>query len=156
MSSYLNFYARANNIFIPLGSYSRSSQMYQEINNSVPYEKIRAIKSQDLKDYINDLKESECRIQKMKQEDEQRIQLIMSAANSSLQEKMEYVEEIQANFMEMDALIEEYVSAINTLQVYLDMIDQFRYSSMYFDNNYEHYIYAGVEANGDMESIVGE
>ena len=154
MSSYLNFYARANNIFIPLGSYSRSSQMYREINNSVPYEKIRAIKPQDLKDYINDLKESERRIQKMKQEDEQRIQLIMSAANSSLQEKMEYVEEIQANFMEMDALIEEYASAVNTLQVYLDMIDEFRYS--HFDNNYEHYIYAGIEANGDMESIVGE
>jgi hypothetical protein len=130
--------------------------MYREINDLVPYEKIRAITPQDLKDYINDLKEAERRVQKMKQEDEQRIQLIMSAANSTLQEKMEYVEEIRANFMEMDDLIEEYSSAVSTLQVYLDMINEFRFSGMYFDNNYEHYIYAGVEANGDMESIVGE
>lgn len=156
MSTYLNFYLRVNNNFIPLGDYSRScSVMYNVVNNDVPYEKIRAITSEDLKGYINKLTEAAGRIQKMKESDEKRIELIMNAANTPLEEKMEYVNEIQSNFMEMDELIKEYSFAADTLRVFLNMIDMFRYKDeLYFDNDYNHYIYAGIEARGNMESIV--
>lgn len=43
MSSYINFFIRSDNRFLPLGDFSRSSEIYQRLDNNVPYEKLKAL-----------------------------------------------------------------------------------------------------------------
>ena len=157
MSSYVNFYLRVNDSFAPIGSYSRSSEMYQVMNYYCPYGKIWAFTPGKLLDIIKEFTNKANRMKEERKEDEKRCEMIMQA-NNPLNEKMEAVYEIESNFEEMDLSIQELEFAADTLRVFYNMIDDFRYcgSSGTFSNDYNHYIYAGVEALGSLENVTLE
>ena len=157
MSSYVNFYLRVNENFAPIGSWSRSNEIYQVMQYKVPYEKIRPLTSKEISSIIHELEDSAARIERAKAKDQESIKMIMDAANTSLDEKLEAVGQIESNFEEMDAYISEVNFAADTLRVFFNMIDDFKYSDeLVFDNDYNHYIYAGIEAYGRMEDVVNE
>lgn len=151
MSSYINFYLRINDTFAPIGSYSRSSEMYQEFSNWIPYEKIRALTSNDLSEAISHFEEQARRLRDAKENDKKRCEMIMQA-NNPLSEKMDAIYEIESSYDEIDESINELQFAADTLRVFWNMVDDYKYYHK-FDNDADHYIYAGVEASGDMESI---
>ena len=152
MSSYVNFYLRVNDSFAPIGSWSRSSELYQAMQNRCPYEKICAFDGADLMDIVRDLEDKISRMKKVRESDEKRCQMIMQA-NNSIDEKMEAINEIESNFDEMDSFIEEVQFAADTLRVFYNMIDDFKFSDGKFSNDCDHYIYAGIEACGNLESV---
>ena len=157
MSSYVNFYLRINDNFAPIGSYSRSSSMYQAMSNVVPYEKIVALRPNQITEVIHNLEESAARMRKVKENDRAMCDKIMNTANNSIEDKLSAIAEIESNFDEMDSYIEEVNFAADTLRVFLNMIDDFRYSDeCRFDNDYFHYIYAGIESYGRMEDVADE
>ena len=90
MSSYVNFYLRINDLFVPIGSYSRSSEMYQTMYHYCPYGKIKALTKENLYEVINDLETRAQRIKDFRAADEKRCDMIMQA-NNALEEKMEDV-----------------------------------------------------------------
>lgn len=153
MSSYVNFYLRVNDSFAPIGSYSRSSEMYQMMQTRCPYEKIAALTSSDLLDVIHEFENKINRMKEVRKADEKRCEMIMQA-NNSLDEKLQAIEDIESNFTDMDDYIEENQFAADTLRVFCHMIDEFRYTD--FSNDFNHCIYAGIEAAGDLESVFGE
>lgn len=154
MSSYVNFYIRVNKSFIPIGSYSRSSSLYQAINQMLPYEKITALTSEKIGRVIDEIKEEIEELEKLKEKDKQTCDKILSMVGNSVEEKMASIYSIEAEDENIDYELEELKYSKNILQVYLDMIDEIHYSERYvMDNDYNHYIYAGVEAYGSMEDI---
>ena len=156
MSSYVNFYLRVNDSFAPIGSYSRSNEMYQVVSRGVPYEKIVALKSRDITNFIKQLENSVEDVKKYYEKSKSRIPLIMNAENTSLDEKLATVAEIEQGFDAADEYISEITFAADTLRVFLNMIDDFKYSNSDFKNDADHYIYAGIEACGRLEDIEGE
>lgn len=155
MSSYVNFYLRMNNSFAPIGSYSRSNEIYQAIQHAVPYEKITPLTSRAFDEMIRELESKAQKMADAKKRDQERIALIMNAANTSLDEKLSAVAEIESNFADMDEYISDVNFAADTFRVFLNIIDDVRYSdNTYMDNDCDHYIYAGIEAYGRMEDVI--
>ena len=157
MSSYVNFYLRVNDKFAPIGSYSRSTEMYKAVSSQLPYEKIRALTAGDLMLYIRDLENAADNVKIVCERDRSHISLIMNAENTSLDEKLDTVDDIEENCRECEDYISELMFAADTLRVFYNMIDEFKYyNESGFTNDAEHYIYAGIEAYGNLESVVGE
>lgn len=155
MSSYVNFYIRVNKSFIPIGSYSRSSSLYQAISQMLPYEKIIALTSEKIGRVIDKIEEEIEAFEKLKEKDKQTCNKILSMIGNSVEEKMASIYSIEAEDENIECELEELKYSKNVLQVYLDMIDEIHYSDGYvMDNDYNHYIYAGVEACGSMENIL--
>lgn len=157
MSSYVNFYLRINDNFAPIGNYSRSSVMYEVMRDVVPYDKIVALRSNQITEIIHNLEKKMAKLKKDKENDQATCDKIMRIANNTIEEKLSAIAEIESNLDEMDSYIDEVNFTINTLQVFLNMIDDFRYrDDCGFDNDYFHYIYAGIESFGRIENVVNE
>lgn len=153
MSSYVNFYLRINDLFISLGSWRRSSEMYQALRSESPYGKIRSFSYKDLLEIATDLNDKIDHLKEMKENDENQCQMILQA-NNSLDEKMEAINEIRNNSEEIDSIIKEVGITVATLHVFCDMIKEYKYNSVKLSNDCDHYVYVGIDANGDLESIV--
>ena len=155
MSSYVNFYIRINENFVPIGSYCRSSSLYRAINKMLPYEKITALTSEKIGKVIEVIKEEIEDIKKIIEKNKQVHNEIIAMTGNSVEEKLASIYSIEAENEEIEGELEDFEHSKHILQVYLDMIDEIHYSEEYvMDNDYNHYIYAGVEACGSMENIL--
>ena len=155
MSSYVNFYLRANEIFAPIGSYSRSSEVYKAIDKYVGYNELVSLTPEIFNDVIQEVEEKIARMRKRRAVDENRIRLIMDSANSTMDEKLQAVNDIECNFEEMDAYVDELNFAADVMRVFINMIDAYEYGGDGgLDNDPNHYIYAGIDAIGSMEYVV--
>ena len=152
MSSYVNFYLRINDLFVPVGSYSRSSEMYQIMYHYCPYGKIKALTQENIYEVINDLESKVQKIKDSRAVGEKRCEMIMQA-NNTLEEKIKAISDIMSIFNEMDIDIEELSFSTDTLRVFSNMIEEFSYDNK-FSNDYNHYLYAGIEAEGTLENII--
>ena len=152
MSSYVNFYLRVNDTFAPIGSYSRNNKMYEYMDCYCPYEKIRPFTVDDFIEIINSLKDNKHNIKQARKTEKKHYTAIIQA-NNSVEEKLNALYESESSLKEMDKEIAEINFTINTLQIFCNMIDDFKYSTSDFSNDYNHYIYAGIEACGDINSV---
>ena len=154
MSSYVNFYLRVNENFAPIGSFSRNNEVYQYIYISVPYGKIRPITHHDFSEFIKNINQDIGKYEKYKLDQQEEIRRAMSLTDRPIDEIMEYVHKVEFTIQEEDKIISELKYAQDVFIVYQNMIDDARYSDLHFDNDCDHYIYAGVEACGRMEDVV--
>ena len=155
MSSYVSFYIRNKNDFLPIGSFSRSSVIYQLAqNNCAPYEKIKAIT-------INEIRRiaMECGEIKKKHED----------GIKSFMERIDFLKECNASLSEREEFLSDY---LETIEGYKEGIEEVEYAQNYYnflitileDVSYEenfdskHYIYFGIDIgyNVKAEDIMGE
>ena len=93
MSSYINFYVERNNVYIPVGDYSRNNPMYRCGESFVPYEGGRILDHDvfewfegEFEEEIKDLKNS---IERYNKENE----LIKDISGATLNEKLERITE---------------------------------------------------------------
>lgn len=148
MSSYINFFIRSDDKFLPLGDFSRSSEIYQRLHNDVPYEKLRALTYNKLDsiedDIIEDKRVLNDKIRNYKKE----IDLI-ATFNNSTEEKLEAINSTKEVIRDCQESIDELDFAKGWFNSLCRMIDS---ASDYTDENYNHlinadkYIYAGIEA----------
>ena len=153
MSQYINFYVRINDNFAPIGSYSRSSEIYQTAHHRVPYEHITPLRVSDFDEMIKNIEERIDTKKKDKKYYLDMITLVMNA-NNSIGEKMEEVDSLNCSIREIKESIEELEGAMYLFSVYSDMIEDYQYSGISYENDYSHYIYAGIEANGTLEDVI--
>ena len=154
MSSYVNFYLRMNDKFAPIGSWSRSSAMYQTWQNFVPFEKICPITDETLTRVIDLFEDQISSLEQQKTDYNADISLIMNAENTPLEEKMDGVAGIREEIKEINDEIEGLQFTISTMEVFHNMIEDYRYADdAKFDNDYNNYIYGGIEAFGRLEDI---
>ena len=154
MSSYVNFYLRINENFAPIGSFSRNNEVYQYIYSFIPFEKIRPITRHDFSEFIKNINQDIGKYEKYKLDNQADIQRAMSLTDRPVDEIMEYVHKVEFAIQKEDKIISELKYAQDVFIVYQGMIDDARYSDLCFDNDCDHYIYAGIEACGGMENIV--
>ena len=157
MSQYLCVYLRMGDNFAPIGTYSRSHMMYQAFSH-YPYEHIRAVKPTDLTKIMSHLREMGEDYNKALKKTLDSIDMIINAANTPLEEKLDVIDNYQDYAEEIKQKIEEVQDAIGIVSTYEDIIDAYHYSDLEqkMDNDYFHYLYAGIEAYGAMENVEGE
>lgn len=151
MSTYVDFFVRHGDDFIPLGDFGRNSIIYHTMKDctNVPWEKIIPLTSDDLQaaqthahkhntdalDYINTLKS---RIEEVK------------SFNNSVEEKLEQIEMYRGEIEEWRQEAEEARYAENYFYFLADLIE----SAHDIDAN--KYIYAGIEiGQPTVEDICG-
>lgn len=113
MSQYLYFFARHDKEFVLIADYSRSTQVYSEVN--APYEKIRKIDETELRTVAERLRAGKKFAKSQIEATNRKLELI-SSANNSLEEKSDAI-----NFgLEV---IEEYKEDIQTLERFAIELD---------------------------------
>lgn len=113
MSQYLNFFARHDKEFVPIADYSRSTNVYSEVN--APYEKIRAIDETELRTIAERLRAGKIFAKTQIEAINRKLKLI-SSANNSLEEKLDAIDS------ELE-VIEEYEDDIQALDRYATELD---------------------------------
>lgn len=156
MSSYANFYLRINDKFAPIGIYSRSTDMYQNFYGILPYEKLIALTPLKLYDVILSTRKKISSFSETIKENQELRDQFLSAENISFEDKRTAVEEFNSAIHELEEEIDNLQNVINYVRVLLNIIDDYRYSGISFENDYEHYLYAGIEACGDMDEILDD
>lgn len=126
MSQYLYFFARHDKEFVLIADYSRSTQVYSEVN--APYEKIRKIDETELRSVAERLRAGKDFAKSQIEATNRKLGLI-SNANNPLEEKLDAI-----NFgLEV---IEEDIQALDRYATELDFI-----TNMACDND----IFVGFE-----------
>lgn len=156
MSSYANFYLRVNDKFAPIGIYSRSTDMYQNFYDILPYEKLVALTPLKLHDVILSTRKKISSFSETIKENQELRDQFLNAENISFEDKRIAVEEFNMAIHELEEDIDNLQNVINYIRVLLNIIDDYRYSGISFENDYEHYLYAGIEACGEMDEILDD
>lgn len=147
MSSYINFFIRSEDKFLPLSDFSRSSEIYQRLHNNVPYEKLRALTYNELDSIEDDIIEDKRKYTDLISEYKKEIELI-ATFNNSAEEKLEAINSTESIIKD----IEESISELNFAQGWFNSLCRILDSARdCFDENNnplvdaDKYIYAGVE-----------
>lgn len=138
MSQFLYFFARHDKEFILIADYSRSTQVYSEVN--APYEKIRKIDETELRSVAERLRAGKNFAKSQIEALNRELELI-SSANNSLEEKLDVINS------ELE-IIEEYEDDIQTLDRYAIELDFI--ANMACDND----IFVGFEISYPAEKIL--
>lgn len=151
MSQYLEVFLRKKDEFTYLCSFSRSSKVYQIINNCVPYEKVRKVVAEDFKDWQEEAKKVVSDYKRQLQE----IEDTMSQINSFNNTVDEKVEAIGGLICEKNDILEELEWANDALSwiVHLYVImDSLQYVD---DEEDKQEMYMGIEAGRPtLEDVV--
>jgi len=155
MSSYVNFYLRVNDVFAPIGSYSRNSEIYKAIEHYSIYGKIIPLKYDMIKSILEDIEQSISNVQATIQKDNETCHLVMSSQNS-LAEKLDTIHTIKDGIADAYKLIEELQFAYALFHIYEDILDEIEYGLKAVGTDSCHYIYFGIDACGTLEDIAHE
>lgn len=144
MSSYIQFFMRRGDEFIPLMTYSRSNTIYQIFEHILPWEKIKAISYDTISEKIAEcnslVSKNEEKIKELNQK-----KTLVASFNNSVEEKMQVL-------FDIDEAIEEYNEdiAMGNRAAYIciflqDLMEEVMYGeeSEKYDKN--EYIYGGYE-----------
>lgn len=116
MSSYINFYVEKNNVYIPIGSYSRNNPMYRCGGSYTPYESGKILDrdvfgwfEEEFEEEIKNLKNS---IERYNKENE----LIKDIPGATLEEKLERIAENEGFIEECKEELSLYEAQLNHLR----------------------------------------
>jgi len=143
MSAYVDFFIRNKDDFISIADYSRNSMIYSIVNNDVPYEKIRAITTQDISRFINVAAEKIEEYNRKIYKGKEQIKFV-ATFNNSIEEKLEVIAQYEEGIEEYTQSIEEYNYAKNFFSFLIELIDARRWEKN-SSVNINEYIYAGIE-----------
>lgn len=148
MSQYMSFFIKHNAEFIPIGTYCCSHPLCNIACYGIPYEHITPI----TKDIISDWLEF-AEVEKKSHEDiiEERnhtVNILMNASNS-LEEKIDYINEVEDFNRETKEEIELIIDAMHYFKFLLNIIDEAEAKAIANNDliNLKEYIYAGLEIN---------
>lgn len=160
MSSYVNFFIRTNDVFIPIASYSRSTRVYK-IFEGMPYEKVAAISASRLKELSFEAQESTNYINRQIEKCHRRKEII-ATFNNTVDEKYEMICDIEREAEDWQYEKRETEAAEDFIQFLRSMIDEIQYNEDKKVSEHirdcDHYIYCGIEVSANLseEDIVQE
>lgn len=128
MSSYKTFFVEKNGVFIPIGSWSRSTEVYQAV--SAPYEKITLAK-EPIKEGIAELKRKKKDYLSHIEETEKIINDIYKIENASLSEKIDNINDYRLEIQSVSESIEKINFAIDNLNFILNIRDPYEEVEVY-------------------------
>ena len=155
MSQYINFSLRHGDEFIPIATFQRPTFLYDIFHNYVPYEKVRAITPDTLKNIRYDIDETIHRINnsilRLQETKEDIIRF-----NNSFFEKYEAISNIKDDIEEQ----KEYLHEIEDTKVIVGFLQDMLDEAMFSEEDakakidYTKFLYAGIECyNPSLEDI---
>lgn len=140
MSSYVHFFVRKDDVFCPIGTFSRGSGYYQAFCHYLPYEKCRAIPSDLLVtirgEIKNGIKENERYIKNLEESKKE-----VNSFNNSIEEKIEVISDLLNSIEEVEFEIEE----LKVVYAFTRFLDNVMEEAIYTDISADKYVYAGIE-----------
>ena len=150
MSSYINFYLHGKTEFLPIGSFSRNSEIYQAFDHFVPYEKGTPITYDILKSVCDSI-DSDLNSLTASRNDEEDLAQRISHFNNSVEDKLAQLVEVRNTIKSIDENIEELRSAKEFALWLKSFIGEAEYTKYYSDPSWHldpaTYVWAGVEWN---------
>ena len=151
MSAYIQFFIRNDETFLPIGTYCRSSAIYQAFDEYIPWEKVRAISEPLLrKVYSNvteDIQHHKEQIEKIKEH-----RAFIATFNNTLEEKMEMLENVESMLYEYEEGLDDLERVKSYIHFLEDIIESVEYETHINENAY---LYAGIEVgNPTIEDIL--
>ena len=151
MSAYIQFFIRNNETFMPIGIYIRSSKIYEYFDEYTPWERIKVV-TRPLLDKIRDNVNDDILCFQKRYDRAKEMKEYIAGMNNSMDEKMEWIEDIEATLGDCCEEIEraEYVKH------YLSFLDDIIESAEY-ENNIDHknYLYVGIEVSSPTIDDIG-
>jgi len=145
MSTYINFFMRRADEFIPIVSFSRSSYIYKVAANYAPYAKIAPFSTEILKNCCNAIKEEKNRIKEKINIEKSHVEYIKNF-NNSVSDKLEAIAECESSIKDWEEELEDARRAQYFFTFLEDMTDEILYVD-YNKAETNKYIYAGIEVN---------
>jgi threonine synthase len=140
MSSYVHFFVRKDNVFCPIGTFTRNSGYYQAFCHYLPYEKCRAIPSDLLitirGEIKNGIKENERYIKNLEESKKE-----VSNFNNSVEEKIEAISDLVNSIQETEAENEE----LKNVYAFTRFLDNIMEEAVFTDTGADKYVYGGIE-----------
>ena len=156
MSSYLNFFIRNKNEFLPIGSFCRSSEVYR-IGNllAAPYEKVTALNQESIKKAIDYCRTGIESYKDVISDISGKINFLMGC-NDSLESKLGSYEDYLIDIQDCKKLIADITYAENYFNMLSCILSDIEYCD---DFDCSRYIYFGIEISHDCilpENIIEE
>ena len=145
MSCYIYFFVKVGDKFAPIGSFSRSTKIYELFENAAPWEKVRPLSEAGLREALSDATE---RVQELnKKLDEMSARKVLVASfNNAVDEKMEALLDLEEQERYYREVLDETRRAVEFIHFLMWIVDEA--SSAAYDGtafNAERYLYVGME-----------
>ena len=155
MSEHMNMFLRADDAFIPFGSYKAAELVTEALYPYSVWNKLRPLTKKMIQDILDSLAMRRAECDKAISNYNDYIQLIMNAQNTPLQEKLEIADSYKDGIADFTVEIEALVRAIDFFAICKRIILDYAYlyNGSKFSNDENHYIYFGIEAKGEIEEV---
>ena len=151
MSAYIQFFIRNDETFMPIGVHCRGSHVYKYFDEYTPWEKIKVVTRPLLNKIRDDVNDDILYFQK-RSDRAKEMKEYVAGMNNSMDEKMEWVENIEATLGDCCEEIEQE----NYVKQFLNFLNDIIESVEYEDNiDHKNYLYVGIEVgNPTVDDIV--
>lgn len=151
MSAYIQFFIRNENAFMPIGIYIRGSYIYQYFDEYTPWGQIKVV-TRPLLDKIRDDVNDDILYFQKRYDRAKEMKEYVAGMNNSMDEKMEWVENIEATLGDCCEEIEK----AECVKHYLNFLDDIIESVEHEEHiDHKHYLYVGIEVDSPTtEDIV--
>ena len=151
MSAYIQFFIRNDEAFMPIGIYIRSSKIYEYFDDYTPWEKIKPV-TRPLLDKIRDNVNDDILYFQKRYDSAKEMKAYVAGMNNSMDEKMEWIENIEATLGDCCEEIEKAEYVKHYLNFLDDIIESVEYEECI---DYKNYLYVGIEVgNPTVDDIV--
>lgn len=141
MSAYIQFFVRNDEAFMPIGIYCRVNKIYQYFDEYTPWEKIKPITRPLLNKIRDDINDDILYYQK-RYDRAKEMKEYVAGMNNSMDEKMEWIENIESTLDDCTKEMEE----AKYVKHYLNFLDDIIESVEYEEHiEYKNYLYVGIE-----------
>lgn len=147
MSQYLRFYIKNGENFLPIGTWNRSSRVY-DIFRGAPYEKIRALKDSDLANAREQVRENLTYFAGAEQRAKDEIEFLRSCVMGA-EERLEHYNDLVDYINELHENREEEERVLQLVNFFQDIIDEAANAEKWSDNpldlRADSYLFYGIE-----------
>ena len=155
MSSYIHFFVRKGDVFAPIATYGRSTRIF-DCFAGAPWEKIRAVSADELREASEGLRIDEPYIEQEIARAQNRIKTI-SSFSDSIADKLAAISDEEDMIAELRENLEELREAQSFVRFLRDVAAEAEYDGEGL-RDIDHYVYVGMECGTNVcaQDVVGE
>lgn len=146
MSSYMNFFVKYNDVYAPIGSFSRNNTIYQVFDRL--YGKIQPLTKNELEMVRNTINTRKNELKEYEKNYDNTIKIIQNM-NNSVDDKLLALSELANERKDLDFEIDDVIMAENFCNFLETILDETYNEDYGLDR--DNYIYYGVEVSNPNE-----
>ena len=143
MSTYINFFIRRGDDFVPLGDYSRNSIIYRIANSYAMWEKVSPLSKAGIEQMITEAERQQRAYQESIVEVKAKIAQLKDLS-CTWNEALEYLDDYEEAIQDYEQDIKEARYAKHFFGFLIDIIETVQYADKK-EYDYNNYIYVGIE-----------